>query len=116
MVCRGASRQLTLLLLACAAVSIGTRGLCFMPGTGEGGVRGAHDCCKNGLRAAQPPCCMAGQADEAPAVYVSHQTVPAATAEARTFSHATPVVPQEAEVLSPPRRIHSPPAGLVLRI
>ena len=62
-----ASRRAGVMLLVVLLSSWATRGLCFMPATGEAGPRDAHGCCKKGWTQGTPECCMTGAADEDPA-------------------------------------------------
>ena len=53
------------LVAAAAALTVvlgaHTQSLCFMPASGRSGT-GAHDCCKTGLSARPPACCLLSRA------------------------------------------------------
>jgi hypothetical protein len=103
-----------LALLALSASGV-TRGLCFMPGTGEAGPRDAHACCKKGWTTAAPDCCMAGAADEEPARTALLAT-PGAPASVRiAIVPATPGL-LFGKTLAPGDCSHSPPGRVPLRI
>lgn len=112
-----ARRRMSLAVLVVLALSGSglTRGLCFMPGTGEAGPRDAHACCKKGWTAAAPDCCMAGAADEEPvraAVLVTlgpPAVIRAGLLDAPSGSRTT-------AGLVPGHRAHSPPGLVPLRI
>ena len=60
------------LILTMFVAPLSVRGQCFMPAvptSGSFGSSGAseHDCCKQGLQALPPACCMTSLAGEAPA-------------------------------------------------
>jgi len=112
----GASRRTGLLLVALLLTSGVTRGLCFMPGAGEAGTRGAHDCCKTGWTALPPECCMAGAADETPARVVGLATVLPVLFPTGTTLHPPLDVSRAPEAITPVDRTHSPPGRSVLRI
>jgi hypothetical protein len=107
---RAAAAVLTALLV----LTTGGRGLCLMPVAAAPGTD-AHDCCRDGLRAAPPPCCMtAAEAGPAarltpppvlPAVLPAAAPAPAVVAF-RPLSGATPCRWDAA------RRDHSPPPTL----
>jgi hypothetical protein len=56
------------LILTMFVAPLSVRGQCFMPGVQTSGSTGAseHDCCKQGLQALPPACCMTSVAVEAP--------------------------------------------------
>lgn len=62
-----ATRRAGAMILVVLLSSWATRGLCFMPGSGEAGPRDAHGCCRTGWTEGRAECCMAGAADEEPA-------------------------------------------------
>ena len=63
------SRLLAGLILVLFVASLSARGLCFMPSIRTPGSTSQpeHDCCKQGLQALPPACCMTSLAGEAPA-------------------------------------------------
>ena len=110
-----ATRRAGAILLVVLLSSWATRGLCFMPGTGEAGPRDAHACCKKGWTLGTPACCMAGGADEDPARIVASAPL-AGLAPAVMPVAARPAAAGAARVLAPVDRSHSPPGLLPLRI
>jgi hypothetical protein len=97
-----------------------TRGLCFMPATPMPGSAGQpeHDCCKQGLQALPPACCMTSLAMEAPA-RIANASRPSAPSIAATLLDPLPV----AAVMQCRRLLHfhgpahlAEPPPLVLRI
>jgi hypothetical protein len=110
----GARRPAVVLVLVLLA-SWTTRGLCFMPATGEAGPRDAHGCCRTGWTEGTPGCCMSSVADEDPArIVVAVPLVGLAPASA-----ATAFLPDRARtagIVPPKGRSHSPPGPLPLRI
>lgn len=102
---------LALLVALTLSASGVTRGLCFMPGTGEAGPRDAHACCKKGWTAAAPDCCMAGAADEEPvrAAVLAALGPPAAI---RAGVCDAPSGSRTTAILVPGHRAHSPPIPL----
>ena len=110
-----ATRRAAAMLLVVLRSSWATRGVCFMPGTGEAGPRDAHGCCKKGWTEGTPECCMAGAGDEEPARIVG------AAPLAGLLPAVTPVasVPDAAGAARPAgthERSHPPPGRLPLRI
>src|SRR5437870_6920710 len=99
------------LLLAAVLVGSGTRGLCFMPAAAAGSL-GSHDCCKPGLTSAPPPCCMEGRMDEAPAVRLVTQWVPAVNLTPTACLHSVGSSPLGRSTSMAPNSFHSPPAEL----
>jgi hypothetical protein len=63
------SRLFVGLILTMFVAPLSVRGQCFMPAAPTSGSTGAsaHDCCKQGLQALPPACCMTSLAGEAPA-------------------------------------------------
>jgi hypothetical protein len=57
------------LILTMFVAPLSLRGQCFMPAVPTSGASGAseHNCCKQGLQALPPACCMTSLAGEAPA-------------------------------------------------
>jgi hypothetical protein len=110
-----ASRALGLLLALALLGTGAARGWCFMPGMRGAGPRGEHDCCKKGWAAAQPGCCLDGQAREAPATASSRPDVKATSAAVAPAVSVTPGV--RLHLSQPhPDGYHSPPGRSVLRI
>jgi hypothetical protein len=102
------------LLTLVLATSGATRGLCFMPGTGEPGPRDAHGCCKKGWTSGAPECCMEGAPDDDPGRL---QAVVAHTTPETTFVRVAPPARVMTLTASAPRdRSHSPPGRAPLRI
>ena len=66
---RKRSRLWVVLILVLFVAPLSARGLCFMPvaATPSSTSQAEHDCCKQGLRALPPACCMTSLAGEAPA-------------------------------------------------
>ena len=93
-----------------------TRGLCFMPGTGEPGPRDAHACCKKGWTAGAPECCMASAAGEEPARAVSGPVIAASPAAATAFVAPALRVTRDPVAFGASDRSHSPPGLRPLRI
>jgi hypothetical protein len=62
-------RLLVGLILTMFAAPLSVRGQCFMPAVPTFGSSGAseHNCCKQGLEALPPACCMTSLAGETPA-------------------------------------------------
>jgi hypothetical protein len=110
-----APRRAGALLLVVLLSSWTTRGLCFMPGTGEAGPRDAHGCCKKGWTQGTPACCMAGAADEDPARIVASAPL-AGPAPVVTPVASLPAAAGGTRLLAPLDRSHPPPGSLPLRI
>lgn len=109
-------RQGLAVLVALVLMASGvSRGLCFMPGTGEPGPRDAHACCKKGWTAGAPGCCMAGAADEDPARTVVSVALAAPPAVLDAVVHPPPATPSSV-ALDASNRSHSPPGRPPLRI
>ena len=111
-----ATRRAGVMVVAVLLSSWATRGLCFMPATGQAGPRDAHGCCKKGWTEGTPECCMTGAADEGPA---------RVAAKAPAGDPCAAVLPQmgvpdaphaRRAVPAAGRRSHSPPGSLPLRI
>ena len=68
------------LILTMFVAPLSVRGQCFMPAVPTSGSTGAseHNCCKQGLQALPPACCMTSVAGEAPARIAKayHPSVP----------------------------------------
>lgn len=62
-------RLFVALILTMFVAPLSVRGQCFMPAAQTSGSTGAseHDCCKQGLQALPPACCMTSLAVEQPA-------------------------------------------------
>src|SRR5881409_1953970 len=99
---------------------LSVRGQCFMPAAPTSGSTGAseHDCCKQGLQALPPACCMTSLAVEQPA-RIANASRPSAPSIAATLLEPLPV----AAVLQCRRLLHfhgpahlAEPPPLVLRI
>ena len=62
-------RLFVALILTMFVAPLSVRGQCFMPAARTSGSTGAseHDCCKQGLQALPPACCMTSLAVEQPA-------------------------------------------------
>ena len=103
------------MVLVVVLSSWATQGLCFMPATGEAGLRDAHGCCKKGWTQGTPECCMTGAADEEPArVAVSF---PLAEPGPAVFSFSgMPEASRMRPAVSAADRSHPPPGSLPLRI
>ena len=112
----GDSRRTSLLLVLLLLTSGTVRGMCFMPGTGEDGPRGGHDCCKKGWTALPPECCMASGADETSARVVGLATVLPVLFPTGTTIDPRLDVSRASEAITPVDRTHSPPGRSVLRI
>jgi len=108
-------RTLGFLVALVLTASGATRGMCFMPGTGEAGPRDAHACCKQGWTARPPDCCMAGAADEDPARIVLSVAL-AGPAPAVFAVASLPKATGADAVFLPIDRSHSPPGRVPLRI
>ena len=109
-----ATRRAGALLLVVLLSSWTTRGLCFMPGTGEAGARDAHGCCKKGWTEGTPECCMAGAADEDPARIVAG--APLAGPAAMTAVEPLPAPTGAGGLHAGLDRSYRPPGPLPLRI
>ena len=110
-----ATRRAGALLLVVLLSSWTTRGLCFMPGTGEAGPRDALGCCKKGWTEGTPECCMAGAADEDPARIAGGVPL-SGPAAAMTPVESLPASAGAGRLLAAQERAYRPPGPLPLRI
>jgi hypothetical protein len=109
------SRCAASLALVVLLSSWATRGLCFMPGTGEPGPRDAHACCKTGWTVGRAGCCMTGADDEAPARMAAVTPLGEPAAVAVMFI-GPPDAPDAGRAVPAAFRAHSPPGPFPLRI
>jgi hypothetical protein len=110
-----ATRRAGAMLLVVLLSSWATRGLCFMPGTGEAVARDAHACCKTGWTEGRAECCMAGAADEEPARIAASAPLAEPAVAAAPFI-GLPEAPRAGRAVSASDRAHPPPGPFPLRI
>ena len=110
-----AARRAASLALVVLLSSWATRGLCFMPGSGEAGPRDAHACCKTGWTEGRAECCMTGAADEEPARIAVASPLAEPAAAAVPFI-GLPEAPRSGRAAPAADRAHPPPGPFPLRI
>jgi hypothetical protein len=111
-----AAARLALMVAVVLSLSGMTRGLCFMPGTGEAGPRDAHACCKKGWTAGAPECCMASAAGEEPARSVSGPVIAGSFGPGTVFPAPATRALRSPVAFGASDRSHSPPGLKPLRI
>ena len=109
------TRRAAAMVLVVLLSSWATRGLCFMPATGEAGPRDAHGCCKKGWTQGAPECCMTGAADEEPARAAAAASLGEPRPAVSTFN-GMPDAPYRGRAVFAADRSHPPPGAYPLRI
>jgi hypothetical protein len=105
-----------LLALTVLMGSLATSGLCFMERAAPSGDE--HSCCRSGVSAASPPCCMMSASHEAPAKAAARFELAAPTmaAELSALAHTVEVGRVRWPVRVTAWPAGSPPTRAVLRI
>lgn len=110
-------RPAAVLALAVLMTGLATRGLCSMDRATSGGD--GHGCCRAGLTAAPPPCCMAAVSEPVPIMAAARfeLTVPSVVAGLVAIEPASKVrLVARLSAAEGGRPPHAPPPRAVLRI